>query len=48
MGVPEDQEELRRLYLPPTDEFVVVDVPEMQFLMIEGGRHCRLGLLGDA
>jgi hypothetical protein len=40
MGVPEDREELRRLYLPPTDEFVVVDVPEMQFLMIEGvGDH---------
>jgi hypothetical protein len=40
MGVPEDREELRRLYLPPTDEFVVIDVPEMQFLMIEGdGDH---------
>jgi hypothetical protein len=33
-------EELRRLYLPPTDEFVVIDVPEMQFLMLEGdGDH---------
>ena len=35
MSVPEDQEELKRLYLPPTDEFVLVDVPEMQFVMID-------------
>jgi hypothetical protein len=40
MSVPDDPEQLRRLYLPPTDEFVVVDVPEMQFLMIDGvGGH---------
>lgn len=40
MSVPEDQEQLKRLYLPPTDKFVIIDVPEMQFLMIEGdGDH---------
>jgi hypothetical protein len=40
MGVPDDPEQLKRLYLPPTDEFVLVDVPVMQFLMIEGeGDH---------
>jgi hypothetical protein len=31
---------LKELSLPPTDEFVVIDVPEMQFVMIEGeGDH---------
>jgi hypothetical protein len=40
MSVPEDLEQLKRLYLPPTDEFVLVDVPDMQFLMTEGaGDH---------
>lgn len=40
MGVPDDREQLKRLYLPPTDEFVIIDVPQMQFLMIEGdGDH---------
>lgn len=27
---------MRELYLPPTDAFVIVDVPKMQFLMIDG------------
>lgn len=40
MSVPDDPEQLKRLYLPPTDEFVLVDVPEMQFLITEGaGDH---------
>ncbi len=40
MSVPDDPEHLKRLYLPPTDQFVIIDVPEMQFVMIEGdGDH---------
>jgi hypothetical protein len=40
MAVPDDREQLKQLYLPPTDEFVIIDVPEMQFLMIDGdGDH---------
>ncbi len=27
---------LRELYLPPTDDFVVVDVPRMKFFMVDG------------
>ncbi|MCG3129091.1 MAG: hypothetical protein CHACPFDD_04000 [Phycisphaerae bacterium] len=27
---------LRELYLPPADEFVLVDVPEMRYVMIDG------------
>ena len=30
------RKQLEELYLPPADEFVVVDVPEMKFLMVEG------------
>jgi hypothetical protein len=40
MSVPDDPEQLKQLYLPPDDEFVFVDVPEMQFAMIDGeGDH---------
>jgi hypothetical protein len=40
MSVPDDPEQLKQLYLPPADEFVFVDVPEMQFAMIDGaGDH---------
>lgn len=40
MSVPDDPAELKKLYLPPTDEFVFIDVPDMQFLMIDGvGGH---------
>jgi hypothetical protein len=40
MGVPENRRQLEALYLPPTDEFVVIDVPEMQFAMLDGtGDH---------
>ncbi len=28
--------QLRRLYLPPTDKFVIIKVPKMRFLMIDG------------
>ncbi len=30
------KKELRHLYLPPAKEFTVVDVPQMQFLMVDG------------
>jgi len=30
------KKELKHLYRPPSKEFVVVDVPEMQFLMVDG------------
>jgi hypothetical protein len=30
------KERLRELYLPPSDKFVFVEVPDMQFLMIDG------------
>jgi hypothetical protein len=40
MSTPEERQLLRTLYLPPADGFVVVDVPEMRFLTIEGsGGH---------
>jgi hypothetical protein len=27
---------LKELYLPPSDRFVVIDIPDMQFAMIDG------------
>ena len=36
MGVPEDRKQLEALYLPSSKEFVLVDVPDMQFAMIDG------------
>jgi len=40
------KERLKELYLPPTEEFVQVDVPDMQFVMVDGegnpeGEHQR-------
>lgn len=35
-----DRRLLEQLYLPPTDDFVLRDVPEMRFLMVDGrGDH---------
>jgi hypothetical protein len=40
MGALDDRHRLEELYLPPTDDFVVVDVPDLQFVMIDGeGDH---------
>jgi hypothetical protein len=40
MSTPDERRLLRELYLPPTDEFVLVDVPEMRFVTIDGeGDH---------
>ena len=36
MSAGDELRRLKELHLPPTDEFVVIDIPEMQFLMIEG------------
>lgn len=36
MATEPSTERLRELYLPPADDFVFVDVPEMQFVMIDG------------
>jgi hypothetical protein len=41
MSTPDERRLLRELYLPPTDEFVLVDVPEMRFVMIDGGGDHR-------
>jgi hypothetical protein len=30
------RKQLEELYLPPTDDFVIVDVPKMRFLMVDG------------
>lgn len=30
------RKQLEELYLPPDNEFVIVDVPKMKFLMIDG------------
>jgi hypothetical protein len=32
----DDRRRLEELYLPPADDFVVVDVPDLQFAMIDG------------
>ena len=43
MSVPDDPEQLKRLYLPPTDEFVLVDVPAGGKTALEpGGLHVML------
>jgi hypothetical protein len=40
MTKSEERRRLEELYLPPTDEFVFVDVPDMQFAMLDGeGDH---------
>jgi hypothetical protein len=40
MSTGAELQRLKELYLPPADRFVLVDVPEMQFVMIEGeGDH---------
>jgi hypothetical protein len=40
MSTGDELRRLSELYLPPADRFVLVDVPEMQFVMIEGeGDH---------
>ena len=36
------KEELKELYLPGTEDFVIVDVPDLQFAMIDGASS-RLG-----
>lgn len=40
MSVLDDRRRLTELYLPPADDFVLVDVPDLQFAMIDGqGDH---------
>jgi hypothetical protein len=36
MNDAEMKSRLKELYLPPADEFVLVDVPEMRYIMIDG------------
>jgi hypothetical protein len=36
MGALDSKERLKELYLPPADDFVLVDVPELQFIMVDG------------
>jgi hypothetical protein len=39
-SVSDDRRLLQELYLPPAEEFVLLDVPEMRFLMVDGsGDH---------
>jgi hypothetical protein len=39
-SISDDRRLLKKLYLPPTSDFVLLDVPEMRFLMIDGsGDH---------
>lgn len=46
MSTSDDLTLLKKLYLPPADEFVEVDVPEMQFLMVDGeGHHSSEGFV---
>jgi hypothetical protein len=46
MSTSDDLTLLKKLYLPPADEFVEVDVPEMQFLMLDGeGHHSSEGFV---
>ena len=38
--ISDDSRLLEELYVPPTNDFVLLDVPEMRFLMIDGsGDH---------
>jgi hypothetical protein len=39
MSASDELNRLKELYLPPADEFVMVDVPEMQFVMLDGEGH---------
>jgi hypothetical protein len=40
MSALDDRRRLNELYLPPVDDFAVVDVPELQFAMLDGaGDH---------
>ena len=36
MSALDDRRRLEELYLPSPDEFVLVDVPDLQFVMIDG------------
>lgn len=36
MGELDSKERLKELYLPPAKQFVLVDVPELQFIMVDG------------
>ena len=36
MGALDSKERLTELYLPSSEEFVLVDVPELQFIMVDG------------
>jgi hypothetical protein len=36
MSALDSKETLKELYLPPSDDFVLVDVPELQFIMADG------------
>jgi hypothetical protein len=36
MGVLDSKERLKELYLPASEDFVLVDVPELQFIMVDG------------
>jgi hypothetical protein len=36
MGALDDRRRLEELYLPSADDFVLVDVPDLQFVMIDG------------
>ncbi len=36
MNAADERALLKKLYLPPSDEFVLVDVPEMRFVAIDG------------
>ncbi len=36
MGEDLSREQLEKLYLPPAEDFVIVDVPRLRFLMVDG------------
>ena len=36
MSALDSKERLRDLYLPSAEDFVLVDVPELQFIMVDG------------
>jgi hypothetical protein len=36
MSILDSKEILKELYLPPADDFVVVDVPELRYIMVDG------------
>jgi len=40
VSVLDDRRRLTELYLPPVDEFVLIDVPDLQYVMVDGeGDH---------